>query len=251
MKISVVVPAYNEAGRILPSLDRIVAYMHERHPDFEALVVDDGSTDGTDAAVRGRFGGSPQVAVVGYGGNRGKGFAVRHGMARASGDLVLFSDADLSTPIEEIEKMLPLVESGYDIVIGSRALAQSDIRERQPLYRELGGKFFNLMVRLVVMPELHDTQCGFKLFRRAATAPLLPHLRIDGFAFDVEILALARAIGLRIAEVPVVWTNSLTSRVRMSAASRAYLDLIDIRLRARRMQATAAAQGRAQIAPPR
>lgn len=251
MKISVVVPAYNEAGRILPSLDRIVSYMRARHPDYEVLVVDDGSTDGTDAAVRGRFGADSGVEVLGYGANRGKGFAVRHGMTRASGDLVVFSDADLSTPIEEIEKMLPLVESGYDIVIGSRALAQSDIRERQPLYRELGGKLFNLLVRIIVMPELHDTQCGFKLFRRAATAPILPYLRIDGFAFDVEILALARAIGLRITEVPVIWINSLTSRVRLSAASRAYLDLIDIRLRARRMRATVAARGRPQTAPPR
>jgi len=251
MKISVVVPAYNEAGRILPSLEKIVTYMQGHHPGYEVLVVNDGSTDDTEATVRQRFGKDSGVEVLGYGANRGKGFAVRHGMSRATGDLVLFSDADLSTPIEEIEKMLPLMDSGYDIVIGSRALAQSDIRERQPLYRELGGKLFNLMVRLVVMPELHDTQCGFKLFRRAATAPVLPHLRVDGFAFDVEILALARAIGLRISEIPVIWINSLMSRVRMSAASRAYLDLIDIRMRAGRMKAEAAAQARAQTAPPR
>jgi dolichyl-phosphate beta-glucosyltransferase len=250
MKISVVVPAYNEANRIPPTLDRIVRYMHERHPDYEVLVVDDGSSDGTGALVRRQFESNPRVAVVDYGGNRGKGYAVRYGMSRATGDLVVFSDADLSTPIEEIEKMLPLVEQGYDIVIGSRAHAQADIREHQPLYRELGGKLFNLLVRLVVMPGLHDTQCGFKLFTRAKTAPILPHLRVDGFAFDVEILALARAAGLRIAEVPVVWINSLTSRVRMSAASRAYLDLLGIRLRARRMQSNHSAAGRPQPAPP-
>lgn len=250
MKISVVVPAYNEANRIPPTLDRIASYMPERHPDYEIIVVDDGSTDGTGAVVRERFATNPRVAVVDYGGNRGKGYAVRYGMSRAKGDLVVFSDADLSTPIEEIEKMLPLVDQGYDIVIGSRAHAQADIREHQPLYRELGGKLFNLLVRLVVMPGLHDTQCGFKLFRRATTAPILPHLRIDGFAFDVEILAFARAAGLRIAEVPVVWINSATSRVRMSAASRAYLDLIGIRLRARHMPARQSVERRAQPAPP-
>lgn len=251
MKISVVVPAYNEANRIPPSLDRIVSYMQERHPDYEVLVVDDGSSDGTGDAVRRRFEGNPRVEVLDYGANRGKGYAVRHGMSRSTGDLVVFSDADLSTPIEEIEKMLPLMERGYDIVIGSRAHAQADIREHQPLYRELGGKLFNLLVRLVVMSGLHDTQCGFKLFRRSATAPILPHLRIDGFAFDVEVLALARAAGLQIAEVPVVWINSLTSRVRLSAAVRAYFDLLDIRQRARRMQANRAAAGRPQPAPPR
>lgn len=249
--LSVVIPARNEQGCIESTVEHLHVELDRHRIPHEILVVDDGSTDGTDQAVRQRFAGNPAIQVLGYGGNRGKGFAVRHGMTRATGDFVVFSDADLSTPIEEIEKMLPLVDSGYDIVIGSRALAQSDIRERQPLYRELGGKLFNLLVRLVVMPELHDTQCGFKLFRRAATAPVLPHLVVDGFAFDVEILALARAIGLRIAEVPVVWINSLTSRVRLSAASRAYLDLIDIRLRARRMRATIAAQGRPETAPPR
>ncbi len=250
MKISVVVPAYNEANRIPPTLERIVSYLRERHPDYEVIVVDDGSNDSTREIVQRQFDGTSQVEVVSYGGNRGKGYAIRYGMSRARGDLVVFSDADLSTPIEEIEKMLPLMEQGYDIVIGSRAHAQADIREHQPLYRELGGKLFNFMVRLVVMPDLHDTQCGFKLFRRAATLPILPHLRIDGFAFDVEILALARAAGLRIAEVPVVWINSRTSKVRMSAASRAYLDLLGIRLRARRMQAEHNAAGRPHPAPP-
>lgn len=250
MKISVVVPAFNEAHRIVPSLDRIVRYMQDQQPDFEVLVVDDGSTDTTAAAIRERFDGHARVAVSGYPVNRGKGYAVRHGIERATGDLVVFSDADLSTPIEEIEKMLPLVEQGYDIVIGSRAHAEADIREHQPLYRELGGKLFNLLVRLVVMPELHDTQCGFKLFRRSRIAPILPHLRIDGFAFDVEILALGRASGLRIAEVPVVWINSLTSRVRLGAALQAYVDLIDIRSRARQMRAASAGQGRPETAPP-
>ena len=250
MKISVVVPAYNETDRIVPSLERIISYLQERHPDFEILVVDDGSADATAATVRQRFEGQPRVSVLSYGINRGKGFAVRHGMGQANGDLVLFSDADLSTPIEEIEGMLPLIENGYDVVIGSRAHAEADIRQRQPLYRELGGKLFNLMVRIVVMPELYDTQCGFKLFRRSRIAPILPNLCIDGFAFDVEILALAGAAGLRIAEVPVIWINSRASRVRMSAALRASVDLIGIRARARQLRASVADRRRPETAPP-
>lgn len=234
MKLSVVLPAYNEAHRILPSLDRIFAYMDQHHPDYEVVLVDDGSNDGTAAAVQSRFNGRPQLRILSYGGNRGKGYAVRFGALRAAGDLVLFSDADLSTPIEEAEKMLQLIAQGYDLVIGSRALAGAEIRQRQALYRESGGKLFNVMVRLLVLPNFRDTQCGFKLFRRAVLAPVLHQQRIDGFAFDVEMIALAQAAGLKIAEVPVVWINSPTSRVRLSAALRAFVDLAGIRKRARR-----------------
>jgi hypothetical protein len=120
------------------------------------------------------------------------------------------------------------------MVIGSRALAQSEIRKRQPLYRESGGKFFNLLVRLIVLPDFRDTQCGFKLFRRDPLLPVLGHQQIDGFAFDVELIALAQGLGLKVAEVPVIWINSPTSRVRMRAALRAFADLVFIRKRVRR-----------------
>jgi dolichyl-phosphate beta-glucosyltransferase len=233
--ISVILPAYNEARRLPPSLERIFVYMHSRGEDYEVIVVDDGSSDGTGEAVEARFRQRSQFQVLSYGANRGKGYAVRHGLEHASGDWVLFSDADLSTPIEEVAKMLPLMGQGFDIVIGSRAHMDAEIRERQPLFRELSGKLFNLIVRLVVLGRFHDTQCGFKVFRRESVLPLLPHLRIDGFAFDVEILALAQSSGLRIGEVPVVWVNSPTSRVRLSSALRAFLDLAQIRGRARRL----------------
>lgn len=233
MRLSIVVPAYNETRRILPTLTAILNYVETRDLDAEVLVVDDGSADGTAALVTEHFSAEPRLRVLGYAANRGKGYAVRFGIAHAKGDLVLFSDADLSTPIEELERMVAEAERGADIVIGSRAHGDAEIRERQPLFREAGGKLFNVLVRLLVLPDLHDTQCGFKLFRRAVIAPVLPTLRIDGFAFDVEMLALARAAGARIVEVPVVWTNSPSSRVRLHAAARAYADLWGIRQRAR------------------
>jgi len=234
MKLSVVIPAFNEVARILPTLERIFAHMDQHHPDYEVLVVDDGSIDGTAAATERQFVNRHQLRVLSYGGNRGKGYAVRYGAMHAGGDVVLMSDADLSTPIEEIERMLPLLQQGCDMVIGSRALAQSEIRKRQPLYREGAGKFFNLLVRLIVLPDFHDTQCGFKLFRRDPLLPVLRHQQVDGFAFDVEMIALAQALGLKVIEIPVVWINSPTSRVRIRAALRAFADLILIRKRVRR-----------------
>lgn len=240
MKLSIVVPAFNETKRILPSIDRILAYMDGRGDTFELLVVDDGSDDGTAELVQERYAGDERLRVLRYTPNRGKGYAVRFGMTHAVGELILLTDADLSTPIEELEKLQAAVDAGQDIVIGSRAHRDAEIRERQPLFREAGGKLFNLLVRLLVLPDLRDTQCGFKLFRRSSVEPVLPTLIIDGFAFDVEILALARARGAKIAEAPVIWVNKLASRVRMAAAARAYVDLIGIRRRARALTATTA-----------
>ena len=237
MKVSIVVPAFNEAQRILPTFDQIFAYMDQHHDDYEVVLVDDGCTDGTVAAVQQRFGDRPQLRIVAYGGNRGKGYAVRFGALQARGDVVLFSDADLSTPIGEMEKMLALTDQGYHFVIGSRALRQSEIRQRQPVYRELAGKLFNLMVRLLISGKFHDTQCGFKLFRREPMLPILRRLQIDGFAFDVEMIVLAEAAGLRVGEVPVVWVNSPTSMVRLWPALRAFVDLAAIRKRAKRAPA--------------
>lgn len=240
MKLSIVVPAYNETQRIVPTLESIFAWARAQPWDFEVVVVDDGSSDGTAELVATRFTAEPHLRVLAYTPNRGKGHAVRHGLRHAHGEWVLFSDADLSTPIEQLEPMLAAGERGADVVIASRAVGGAEIRERQPFYREAGGKLFNRLVRLLVLPDLHDTQCGFKLFRRSAIAPVLDDLVIDGFAFDVEILALARAAGARIVEIATVWTNSPSSRVRMGAALRAYTDLLGIRRRARRRRAIAA-----------
>jgi len=237
MMLSIVVPAFNETQRIVPSLERVFTYMDRSHPEFEIVLVDDGSTDGMAALVRQRFGDRPQLRVVTYGANRGKGYAVRYGTLEARGDVVLFSDADFSTPIDELEKLLATLAEGYDMVIGSRALRGAEIRQRQPFYREGAGKFFNLLVRLFVLPGFHDTQCGFKCFRREPLLPVVRQLQIDGFAFDVELIALAVAAGLRVAEVPVVWVNSPSSRVRLRHGLAAFADLQGIRRRARALAA--------------
>jgi len=250
MKLSVVVPAYNEARRILPSLERIFSYLDEHHPDHELIVVDDGSTDGTVAAVQEHCGHRPQLRVISYGGNRGKGYAVRTGALQAGGDLVLFSDADLSTPIEELEKLLPLARE-YDLVIGTRAHKDSEIRQHQPWYREVAGKFFNVMVRFLVGLRFHDTQCGFKLFRRDSMSAVLRGLQVDRFAFDVELIAYAQATGLKVAEVPVVWINAPGSTVGFWQGLQAYADLLQIRRRARRLSAAGSlARPAAEMQPP-
>jgi dolichyl-phosphate beta-glucosyltransferase len=248
MRISLVVPAYNEAQRIVPSLERAFTYMDRQHPGFEIVVVDDGSTDGMAALVRERFPDRRQLRILNYGGNRGKGYAVRHGTLEARGDLVLFSDADFSTPIAEFEKLLAKLADGYDVAIGSRAVSGSEIRQRQPFYREGAGKLFNLLVRLFVLPDFHDTQCGFKCFRREPLLPVVRQLQIDGFAFDVELIALAVAAGLRVAEVPVVWVNSPSSRVRFSQGLAAFAALHGIRRRARALAARRRASEQAPAA---
>ncbi len=233
MMLSIVVPAYNEAHRIPASLERIFAYMDRGHADFEVVVVDDGSTDGTADLVAQQFGHRPQLRVLVYPENHGKGYAVRRGILAAHGELVIVSDADLSTPIEEVEKLLASLAAGYDLVIGSRGLEESEVRQRQPFYRERAGKLFNVLVRCFVVPAFYDTQCGFKALRREALLPVVERLEIDGFAFDVELIAMAVAAGIRVAEVPVIWINSPSSRVRMSQGLAAFIDLMRIRRRAR------------------
>lgn len=237
MKISVVLPAYNEARRILPSLEQIFAYLDRCEPDFEVLVVDDGSTDDTARVVRERFATRPELQVLRYEPNRGKGYAVRFGARHAQGEWVLFSDADLSTPIAELEKMRPYMQQGYDMVIGSRAHPRAQIVRRQRWFRERAGKLFNVFVRLVVGLPFHDTQCGFKLFRRDSMQEVFDLLVVDRFAFDVELLAVALALGRRVAEVPVVWVNSPESTVSFWRGVEAYAELWRIRQRARALRA--------------
>jgi dolichyl-phosphate beta-glucosyltransferase len=232
--ISIVVPVFNEARRLPASLDRIFAFMDARHPGYEVVLVDDGSTDDTVEVARRHVGPRVELRIESYGGNRGKGYAVRCGIARSRGELVLFTDADLSTPIEELDRLLVAVEAGADIAIGTRAHPQSDVRVRQPFYRDRAGKLFNSLVRVILLPDLHDTQCGFKLCRRAPLVPVLERMTVDRFAFDVELLYLARLTGLRIVEVPVIWVNSPDSRVRLAHAAAAFVDVLRIRWRHRK-----------------
>lgn len=228
--LSVVVPAYNEEQRIGFSLFRIKEYLNSRSLSAEIILVDDGSTDRTAEVGREIMADYPAFRLITLPLNRGKGAAVRAGVLQARGELVLFTDADLSTPIEELEKFLPLMREGFDVVIGCRALPESVIKQRQGWLRERLGKCFNLLVRLLVLKGYRDTQCGFKLFRKEAAREIFFRLETEGFAFDVEALLLARKLGYRIAQVPVVWVNHPQSRVRLVRGSlRMLAELFKIR----------------------
>ena len=231
--LSVVIPAHDEAERIGPTLERVLAYLGSRNYTFEVIVVDDVSRDGTAAAAEEFRRRDGRLRLVQRTADPGKGAAVQAGMLAAAGRHVLFSDADLSTPIEECEKLLAAIErEGYDIAIGSRGLPQSDLRVRQPWYREMMGRTFNLMVRAVAVHGIKDTQCGFKLFRGEVVQDLFRRQTVMGFAFDVEILFLARKRGLRIREVPVTWINSPRSKVDPIRDSlRMMRDMVGIRVK--------------------
>jgi dolichyl-phosphate beta-glucosyltransferase len=207
IELSVVIPAYNEAARVGPGLLRAARFLAARGTPYELLVVDDGSRDETVAVAE-----SAGARVVRHTRNRGKGAAVRTGLQAAAGERVLVSDADFSTPIEELSKLEDRLGAA-DLVLGSRALGDSRILERQPLYRETMGKIFNLLIRVLGVRGFRDTQCGFKLLRGGAARALCAELTVDGFAYDVELIWLALRAGLQVAEVGVVWANSPDSRV--------------------------------------
>ena len=232
--ISVVIPAYNEEARLGPTVTRVRDHLLARGGDFEVIVVDDGSRDRTIAVAEEAGAGDPRVQVIAQPANRGKGAAVRAGMLAATGDRVLFSDADLATPIEELAKLEARMDAGADVVIASRALPDSDIRTRQHPAREMMGRTFNVVVRTLLLGGIKDTQCGFKLFRREVARDLFGRATVDGFAFDVEILWLARD-SYRIDEMPVVWHHVEESKVSPgSDAARMFVDLVRLRLRHRR-----------------
>jgi dolichyl-phosphate beta-glucosyltransferase len=224
-ELSVVIPAYNEALRLPRTLERVGAFL--AGSSHEIVVVDDGSSDGT--AELARAAGGAALNVVRNERNRGKGYSVRRGMLLARGAVRLMTDADLSTPIEELPRLLARAREGYDVVIGSRALPEAQIEVRQSRYRENAGRAFNLLVRGLLLPDLHDTQCGFKLFSGSAATAVFEAARLDGFSFDVEALVIARRLGHRIAEVPVTWRNDAATRVGAFHGLLAFLDLARIR----------------------
>jgi len=222
--LSVVIPAFNEAARLPRTLERVTAFLREGSRSYEVLVADDGSTDQT--AQKARAAGA---TVLRDDQNRGKGHAVRRGMLAARGQRRLMTDADLSTPIEELPRFLARMDEGFDVVIGSRALPGSTIEVHQPWFRENVGRVYNLFVRALALPGLRDTQCGFKLWSARAAREAFSAARLDGFSFDVEALYVARKRGYRIAEIPVVWRNDAASRVGLGGGSRAFPDLLRIR----------------------
>jgi dolichyl-phosphate beta-glucosyltransferase len=210
LELSVVVPAFNESHRLAGTLERILAYLSAQGGSFEVVVVDDGSDDGT-ASLAQSFAGRG-VRLLRHDRNRGKGAALATGVAASRGEWVLLCDADLATPIEELETLRARA-AGADLVAGSRATAEARIVRRQPFYREAMGKTYNRWLRLLGLTELSDTQCGFKLVRGEPARRLFERLTIGRFAWDVELLHLARREGLRVVEVGVVWRHEPESKV--------------------------------------
>lgn len=204
---SIVIPAYNESARIGRTLERILAHVRERNWNAEFVVVNDGSTDGTAALVREIASQVGNLVLIENPGNRGKGYSVRNGMLHASGEIVLFSDADLSSPIEEADKLFAALEAGADVAIGSRWLRAELQTERQPLHRQLFGRIFNLLLRMILGLRYKDTQCGFKAFTQRAVQLIFPPQQIERWGFDPELLFLARKFGLKVEEVPVAWAH--------------------------------------------
>jgi glycosyltransferase involved in cell wall biosynthesis len=230
--ISIIIPAYNEEKRLPRTLEQIACYLSRTGWAFgEILVVDDGSSDATAAVAEQFAAGRPNVRVLRNPGNRGKGYSVRHGMLEARGEWALFSDADLSAPIEELDKLwLAVAKDEVQVAIGSRALNRSLIGVHQSVFREYGGRAFNLLLRVITGLPFWDTQCGFKLFRGDAAHEIFRRQRAQRFGFDAEVLFIARRLGYRILEIPVRWNHVEGTKMRLFAdTARMVLDLITIR----------------------
>ena len=227
---SFVIPAYNESVRLRPTLDELLRHAREQNWHAEILVVNDGSSDDTAQIVREYSASHPQVLLLENPGNRGKGYSVRNGMLHARGEICLFTDADLSSPISEAQKLFDAIARGADIAIGSRWLRAELQTERQPLYRQAFGRIFNLALRAILGLRFADTQCGFKAFRRDAAQRIFPLQKIERWGFDPEILFLARRAGLRVEEVPVLWAHSEGTRFNsLRDGLRAFLEVLRIR----------------------
>jgi dolichyl-phosphate beta-glucosyltransferase len=210
---SIILPAYNESARIGATLDKILAHATRCGWNVEVIVVNDGSTDGTAEIVREYAGRHAVLRLLENPGNQGKGFSVRNGMLHAQGDILLFSDADLSSPIEEADKLFAAIANGADIAIGSRWLDSRLQIRRQPLYRRLFGRIFNLALRIILGLRFKDTQCGFKAFTLRSARAIFPLQKIERWGFDPELLYLAKKMGSVVAEVPVAWSHREGTRI--------------------------------------
>ncbi len=211
--LSVVIPAFNEEGRIEKSIRGIEKFLVQAGYPFEIIVIDDGSLDGTWSLLTNLSQKIPHLIHHRNDKNEGKGYSVKRGVLLARGKFILFSDSDLSTPIEEITNLLPWFDKGYDIVIGSRGLKQSNIIIHQALHRENMGRVFNWLVRLLLLPDFKDTQCGFKCFKQETVSEIFIRQTVFGFCFDVELLFISKLLGYKIKECPVRWINSPNSKV--------------------------------------
>jgi glycosyltransferase involved in cell wall biosynthesis len=232
--LSIIIPSFNEEQRLPDSLEKLAAYIRERRPNTEVIVVDDGSTDKTAAVAESYQAKIPNLRVLSNGTNRGKGFSVRRGSLEARGNITLFTDADLSSPIEEGEKLFAGLHT-HDVAIGSRAVDRRLIEAHQSLFREFAGIVFNRIVRIILRLPFVDTQCGFKAFRRERCRIIFEQQTIERFGFDPELLYLARHHGLSTVEVPVRWAHSPATKVSMLKDSlEMFLDVFVIRSNALR-----------------
>lgn len=213
VKYSIIIPAYNESQRLMATLDKVLAHVAEQGWQAEILVINDGSRDDTAEIARSYAKWHTNVRLIENPGNCGKGYSVRNGMLKAHGDVLLFSDADLSSPIHEAVKLFAALQAGADLAIGSRWADSSLQTEKQPLHRQLFGRIFNLLLRVNLGLKQKDTQCGFKAFTRHAADTIFPRQRIERWGFDPELLFLATKFGLKIAEVPVEWAHDDRSKI--------------------------------------
>ncbi|NUM34235.1 MAG: glycosyltransferase family 2 protein [Candidatus Brocadiae bacterium] len=229
--LSIIIPAYNEEDKIADTLNIVLKYIHTKQWQAEIIVVEDGSKDKTAQIVREFCQRYSCVHLLQNPGNRGKGYAVKEGALAAKGEYVLFTDADNSTPIEEVEKLLSVLEKQKcDIAIGSRALPKSQIEIPQPIYRKMMGKIFNIFFRIILGINVRDSQCGFKCFPQAIGKKLFPYQKLERFSFDAELLYIAKKKKYRVKEVPIVWRNRLESRVNpIKDSIRMFMDLCTIR----------------------
>lgn len=237
MKISIIIPAYNEGNSIKSAIRVIDEFLKAGAEDYEIIIVDDGSKDKSAQLVQQLAGKNNKIILLKNGANRGKGYSVKRGMLQATGDIRVFADADMSTPIETLTGMIEFVNKGYDVVIGSRRTQGAIIEIRQNFLRENMGRVFNMLVRLIVLRGFRDTQCGFKLFTKKAAENIFKFQKFDNFVFDVEILYIAKKLGFKIIEAPVKWYNSTDSKVRPFRDSLSmFLDLFKIRLSHRKIR---------------
>ncbi len=233
--LSVVVPAYNEEDRLPRTLARLFEYYEGQDYPYDVAVVSDGSTDRTNEVVEAFGKEHPHFHLIAYTPNRGKGFAVRTGMLKARGDLILFCDADLATPQEETEKLLEHMQKGADVAFGSRPMQESKLEIRQPLYRELLGRAFNKAVQLLAIQGVDDTQCGFKVFTSKCAKDVFNRCKLDGFSFDFEALMVARDLGYRMDEVPIRWSHQEGSKVvLLRDGPRMLRDLVKLRMKGKK-----------------
>ena len=230
-KYSIVIPAYNESARLPATLEAVVACIRANQWSAEVIVVNDGSKDNTADVAKAFAAANPEVRLIENPGNHGKGYSVRNGCLQALGEVVMFTDSDLSAPIAEAERLFAAIADGADIAIGSRWLESARQTHRQPLYRQFFGRCFNLVTRMVMTLPFADTQCGFKLYHADAAEEVFRRQQIDGFGFDVEDLMIARVRNIRTVEVPVRWNNVEGTKVSLAHGLTSFLDPVRIRIK--------------------